>query len=54
MLPDDVDEVGTKLDLARAFVDMGDTEGARSSLEEVMSEGDEKQKKEATIILEHL
>ena len=36
-------EVGTKLDLARAYVDMGDPAGARSILEEVLDEGDEVQ-----------
>jgi len=51
MLPDDVDEVSTKLDLARAFIDMGDTEGARGSLEEVMSEGNAEQKAEAKSLL---
>ncbi len=51
MLPDDVDEVGTKLDLAKAFIDMGDAEGARSSLEEVLSEGTQEQKAEATGLL---
>ncbi len=51
MLPDDVDEVSTKLDLARAFIDMGDTEGARGSLEEVISEGNEEQKAEAKALL---
>ena len=54
MLPDDVDEVGTKLDLARAFIDMGDAEGARSSLDEVLVEGNEEQKAEATNIIKHL
>jgi pilus assembly protein FimV len=54
MLPDDVDEVSTKLDLARAFIDMGDTEGARGSLEEVLSEGNEEQKAEATSLLEQI
>jgi pilus assembly protein FimV len=54
MLPDDVDEVGTKLDLARAFIDMGDAEGARSSLDEVLVEGNEDQKAEATDIIKHL
>ena len=54
MLPDDVDEVSTKLDLARAFIDMGDTEGARGSLEEVMSEGSEEQKAEAAALLEQI
>lgn len=54
MLPDDVDEVSTKLDLARAFIDMGDTEGARGSLEEVLSEGNEEQKAEATALLDQI
>jgi pilus assembly protein FimV len=54
MLPDDVDEVSTKLDLARAFIDMGDTEGARGSLEEVMSEGNEEQKAEAKALLDQI
>ncbi|MFO1407063.1 MAG: FimV/HubP family polar landmark protein [Steroidobacteraceae bacterium] len=40
-------EVGTKLDLARAYVDMGDPEGARSILEEVLKEGSTDQKQEA-------
>jgi len=46
-LPDSEDEVGTKLDLAKAYIDMGDNDGARSTLEEVMNEGNEDQKKEA-------
>lgn len=54
MLPDDVDEVSTKLDLARAFIDMGDTEGARGSLEEVMAEGNEEQKAEARALLDQI
>jgi len=54
MLPDDVDEVSTKLDLARAFIDMGDTEGARGSLEEVMSEGNAEQKEEAKGLLDQI
>jgi pilus assembly protein FimV len=54
MLPDDVDEVSTKLDLARAFIDMGDTEGARGSLEEVMSEGNAEQKAEAKALLDQM
>ncbi len=54
MLPDDVDEVATKLDLAKAFIDMGDAEGARSSLEEVLSEGTQEQKAEATGLLEQI
>ena len=41
------DETATKLDLARAYIDMGDAEGARSILDEVMAEGNEQQKQEA-------
>ena len=41
------DETATKLDLARAYIDMGDTEGARDILDEVMSEGSENQQQEA-------
>ena len=41
------DETATKLDLAKAYIDMGDAEGARSILQEVMAEGSEPQKKQA-------
>ncbi|WP_271105340.1 FimV/HubP family polar landmark protein [Pseudomonas tohonis] len=41
------DETATKLDLARAYIDMGDTEGARDILDEVMAEGSENQQQEA-------
>jgi pilus assembly protein FimV len=44
-------EVGTKLDLARAYIDMGDPEGARSILEEVLKEGNPNQRKEAERLL---
>jgi pilus assembly protein FimV len=43
----EVDEVGTKLDLAKAYVDMGDSEGARSILGEVLEEGNDSQKQQA-------
>ncbi|MCR4302412.1 MAG: hypothetical protein NUV51_12445 [Sulfuricaulis sp.] len=41
------DEAATKLDLAKAYIDMGDAEGARSILQEVMTEGSDAQKKQA-------
>ena len=47
-------EVGTKLDLARAYVDMGDPNGARSILEEVLAEGDEGQRQQAQKILDSM
>ena len=50
----EVDEVGTKLDLAKAYVDMGDGDGARSILDEVMEEGDDDQKKQAEELLAQL
>ncbi|PWG61162.1 FimV/HubP family polar landmark protein [Sediminicurvatus halobius] len=49
---DGLDEVGTKLDLARAYMDMGDAEGARSLLDEVAEEGNEAQKREAEELLQ--
>ena len=48
------DEVATKLDLARAYMDMGDPEGARGILEEVMGEGNAEQKLEAEGIISEL
>ena len=39
-----LDEVDTKLDLARAYVDMEDKDGARSILDEVLKEGNVEQK----------
>jgi pilus assembly protein FimV len=50
----DLDEVSTKLDLARAYIDMGDPDGARSILDEVIDEGSDDQKHEARGILEKM
>lgn len=47
----DTDEVATKLDLARAYIDMGDSEGAKDILAEVQQEGDDAQKSEAEELL---
>src|SRR5579859_2609165 len=52
--PVTMSEVGTKLDLARAYMDMGDPEGARSILEEVVSEGSASQKQESQRLIENL
>jgi len=52
--PEEMDEVGTKLDLARAYIDMGDADGARSILEEVAAEGTEAQQQEARELLDSL
>ena len=58
-LPDEseaetMSEIGTKLDLARAYMDMGDPHGARSILQEVLEEGTDNQKQEAQQLLENL
>jgi pilus assembly protein FimV len=50
----ELDEVGTKLDLARAYVEMGDKEGAREILSEVLAEGSDKQKADAKGMLNSL
>ncbi len=52
--PVTMSEVGTKLDLARAYMDMGDPEGARNILEEVVTEGSVAQKQEAQRLIESL
>ena len=43
----DTDECATKLDLARAYIDMGDEEGARDILAEVVEEGNQQQQQDA-------
>ncbi|WP_095148772.1 FimV/HubP family polar landmark protein [Pseudomonas sp. Irchel s3a18] len=48
------DEVATKLDLAQAYIDMGDNDGARDILGEVLSEGNDGQKSEAREMLARL
>jgi pilus assembly protein FimV len=50
----DLDAVGTKLDLARAYVDMGEPDSARSILSEVLAEGDDKQRSQAQELLGQL
>ncbi len=52
--PVTMSEVGTKLDLARAYMDMGDPDGARNILEEVLTEGSAAQKQEAQRLIESL
>ncbi|MDR2876965.1 MAG: hypothetical protein LBV36_02855 [Chromatiales bacterium] len=44
------DEIGTKLDLAKAYIDMGDQESALSILNEVREGGSEDQQREASVL----
>lgn len=47
----DADENATKLDLAKAYIDMGDMDGAKDILEEVVAEGNVNQQEEAKGLL---
>ncbi len=50
----DADEIETKLDLARAYIEMEDSEGARDILNEITGEGSDTQREEAQKLLETL
>ena len=45
------DDANNKLDLARAYIDMGDSDGARNVLQEIMKEGSETEAREASELL---
>lgn len=48
----DANGLSTKMDLARAYIDMGDDDGARQILEEVVAEGSDELKAEAQALLD--
>ena len=48
------DAAATKLELARAYLDMGDVEGARGMLEEVLGEGNAAQRNDARRLLDEI
>ena len=48
------DECATKLDLARAYLDMEDNEGAKELLQEVVTEGSDQQKHDARALLDSI
>ncbi len=50
----DADEADTKLNLAKAYIELGDTDGARSILDEVVADGNDAQKAEAQALLDQL
>ncbi len=50
----DSNGLSTKLDLARAYLDMGDDDGARQILKEVLAEGSEELKTEARALLDRI
>jgi pilus assembly protein FimV len=50
----DMDEFETKIDLAKAYIDMGDTEAARLIAEDVLSKGSKQQQQAAQALLDEL
>ncbi len=50
----DMDELETKLDLAKAYIDMGDADAAADIAKEVLEKGSEKQKQAAQEVLDQL
>ncbi|MBT4522935.1 MAG: hypothetical protein HOC23_23285 [Halieaceae bacterium] len=51
---DEGDELSTKLDLARAYIDMDDDKGAKQLLDEVLANGSDMQKEEAQALREKI
>ena len=49
-----MDDVSTKLDLAKAYIEMGDLEGAKGILEEVVNEGNAAQQQEAKDLITNM
>lgn len=50
----DANGLSTKMDLARAYIDMGDEEGAKQILEEVIAEGSDELRLEAETLLDRI
>ncbi|MEE9159746.1 MAG: FimV/HubP family polar landmark protein, partial [Gammaproteobacteria bacterium] len=44
-------EAATKLDLAKAYIELGDSDSAKTILDEVVKEGTEEQKQDAQELL---
>ena len=54
VIADDSSDLSTKMDLARAYLDMGDEDGARQILEEIIAEGSDELTAEARTLLERI
>ena len=48
------DEIGTQLDLAKAYIELGDTDNAKTILDEVIAQGNDDQKQQAQELLGQL
>ena len=51
---DDEDIIETRIKLAIAFIEVGDEQGARDLLHEVIEEGDEEQQMAAQLLIDDL
>ncbi len=47
-------DMDTKIDLAKAYIEMGDADGARNMLNEVIAQGDDNQKQQAQDLLDSI
>lgn len=54
LIAEDADQMATKLDLARAYIDMGDSAGAKTILEEVAASGSTAQQEEARDLISRM
>lgn len=50
----DMDEVETKLDLAKAYIDMGDSDSAKDIISQVIAKGNDEQKEMAKQLLQEI
>jgi pilus assembly protein FimV len=50
----DIDELETKIDLAKAYIDMGDADAAKEIAEDILARGSVDQKREAQAIIDAL
>ena len=48
------DEVDTKLNLAKAYIELGDNDGAKSILDEVARDGTDEQKSDAQHLIDQI
>ena len=53
-LADTADAIDTKLDLAKAYMEMGDEEGARNLLKEIVNEGNDDQVEAAKKLMDDM
>ena len=48
------DEIATKLDLAKAYVELGDNDSAKGILDEIIADGNDQQRRQAEELLQQM